>query len=74
MSATVDLPEPDSPVNHSTAGFWCLRLARASLSIEVAWRWTLEARRSGWSIIPAAAVALVKRSIRMKLPVSGFSE
>ena len=24
----VDLPEPDSPVNHTTAGFWLFWLAR----------------------------------------------
>ena len=32
----------------------------------------LVARRSGNSIMPAPTVALVKRSIRMKLPVSRF--
>ena len=42
--AMVDLPEPDRPVNHSTAGFWPLSSARACLFTSSACQWTLVAR------------------------------
>jgi hypothetical protein len=41
--------------------------------MESACHWMLVARRKPNSIIPAATVPWVKRSIRMKLPVSEFS-
>ena len=69
----VDLPEPDSPVNHRIAGLWPLRCTRATLSTDRLWRWTLVARRRPKVIMPAPAVAFVKRSIRMNAPVSRFS-
>ena len=69
----VDLPEPDRPVNHSTAGFWRFRSARACLSTSSDCQWMLAARRSGCRIMPAPTVALVMRSIRMKAPVARFS-
>ena len=34
MLAMVDLPEPDRPVNHRIAGFWCLSAARSALPIK----------------------------------------
>ena len=69
----VDLPEPESPVNHSTAGFWCFMAARACLPTSSDCQWMLAARRSGCRIMPAPTVALVMRSIRMKAPVVRFS-
>ena len=64
----VDLPEPDSPVNHSTAGFWFFSAACASRLMSSACQWTFCARRRvKWSM-PAATVALVILSIRMKPP------
>ena len=72
--AMVDLPEPDRPVNHSTAGLLALHGgARAVLFTSSACQWTLVARRRPKSIMPAPTVALVKRSIRMKPPVSRLS-
>ena len=50
-----------------------LECEAAALSTDKAWRWTLVARRSAKSIIPAAAVWLLVRSIRMKAPVSRLS-
>ena len=41
----VDLPEPDRPVNHSTAGCWPFSAARAALSTSSACQWMLVARR-----------------------------
>ena len=64
----VDLPEPDSPVNHSTAGFWFLSSACASRLMSSACQWTFCARRSAKWSMPAATVALVILSIRMKPP------
>ena len=70
----VDLPEPERPVNQSTAGFWCFSRARARavdverLPVDVggaAEREVGSCRRR-----PSA---LEKRSIRMKPPVSRFS-
>ena len=72
--AMVDLPAPDRPVNQSTQGFWPFSAARAPLvdverlPVDVGAR---GAARSG--SCPAPTVALVKRSIRMKPPVSRFS-
>ena len=71
--AIVDLPEPESPVNQRIVGFWCFSPARAVRSTSIACQWIFDARRSAKLIIPAATVALVKRSIRMKPPVSRFS-
>ena len=34
MSAMVDLPEPERPVNQTIAAFWCLMRARAALSTD----------------------------------------
>ena len=50
---------PDSPVNHSTHGFWCLSPARALLLTASCSRCTLEARRSAKSIMPAADSLIV---------------
>jgi hypothetical protein len=51
-----------------------LSRARAERSTDSACQWMLEARRSAKRIMPAATVWLEKRSIRMKPPVSRFSE
>ena len=64
----VDLPDPDRPVNHRQRGCWCLMRARAALSTSTCCQWMLPARRSAKSRVPAATVALVWRSIRMKAP------
>ena len=69
----VDLPEPDKPVNHRMAGFWPFMAARVALFTSSACQCTLVARISEKSIMPAPTVALVKRSIRMKPPVSRLS-
>ena len=67
--AIVDLPAPDSPVNHSTAGWWPFSSARCLGPTARSCQWMLVARRSAKSIMPAAAVSCVMRSIRMKPPV-----
>ena len=64
----VDLPDPDNPVNHTTLGVWPFCAARASGVTSTACQWTLVARLSPCSIIPAATVASVSLSIRMKPP------
>ena len=66
--AMVDLPAPDRPVNHSTAGFWPLSAAWVSRLTSRCWRWMLSDRRSAKWSIPQATVALVSLSIRMKPP------
>jgi hypothetical protein len=71
--AMVDLPEPDRPVNHRTAGFWPFSAARACLFDVQRLPVDVGARRSENAIMPAPTVALVKRSIRMKPPVSRLS-
>ena len=70
MSAIVDFPAPDSPVSHSTAAVCSFSAARCSRPTVSACQWMLLARRRPKAIIPAPAVSLVKRSIRMKAPVS----
>ena len=70
MSAMVDFPAPDKPVSHSTAGVCSFCAARCSRPTVSACQWMLLARRRPKAIIPAPAVSLVKRSIRMKAPVS----
>ena len=50
-----------------------LQLGARVLSTSSACQWTLVARRRPKSIMPAPTVALVKRSIRMKPPVSRLS-
>jgi hypothetical protein len=52
---------------------WCLIRARAALSTSTCCQWMLPARRRAKSRVPAATVALVWRSIRMKAPSSRFS-
>jgi hypothetical protein len=69
--AMVDLPEPDRPVNHTHRGTWCLTRARAALSTSRCCQWMLPARRSAKSRVPAATVAFVWRSIRMKRRARG---
>ena len=64
----VDLPAPDRPVNHSTAGFCPFSAAWVSRLTSRCWRWMFDARRSAKWIIPAATVALVNLSIRMNPP------
>ena len=66
----VDLPEPDRPVNHSTRAVWPFCAACASRVTSIDCQWTLPDRRSAPSTIPAATVALVSRSIRMRPPRS----
>ena len=56
--AIVDLPAPESPVNHKIAGRWCLICARDALVTVTLWWWMLVARRRPNEIIPAATVAL----------------
>ena len=64
----VDLPAPDRPVNHSTAGFWSFSAACVSRLTSSACQWMLCARRSAKWSMPAPTVALVSLSIRMKPP------
>ena len=66
MLAIVDLPAPESPVNHTTAGCWPLMTERAVLSTSTACQCTLSARRRAKCSRPAATVALVNRSMRTK--------
>ncbi len=66
----VDLPAPDSPVNHSTTGRCLFWAARAALSTSTGCRWMFCDRRSAKWSIPAPTVSLVMRSMRMKPPVS----
>ena len=68
----VDLPAPERPVNHSTAGFWPFSAACVSRLTSRCWRWMLCARRSAKWSIPQATVALVSLSIRMKPPSARF--
>jgi hypothetical protein len=74
MSAIVDFPAPDKPVSHSTAGNWSFSSARCSRPTVSACQWILLARRRPKAIIPAPAVSLVRRSIKMKAPVSRQTE
>ena len=46
MLAIVDLPDPDRPVNHTTAGPWSFWPARAALSTFTSCQWMLCERRS----------------------------
>ena len=64
----VDLPAPDRPVNHSTAGFWPFSVACVSRLTSRCWRWMLSALRSAKWSMPQATVALVSLSMRMKPP------
>ena len=70
----VDLPAPERPVNHRMHGLLALELgAGTACSTSSACQWMLVARRRPKRIMPAATVALVKRSIRMKEPVVRLS-
>ena len=69
-SAIVDFPAPDNPVNHSTAACCSFNAARSLRPTVRLCQCRLLARRRPKAIIPAPAVWLVKRSIRMKAPVS----
>ena len=69
----VDLPAPERPVNHSTAGRWFLAAARVALLTSSACQWMFCARRRAKRIMPAPTVPLVIRSIRMKPPASWLS-
>src|SRR4051794_7606172 len=69
----VDLPAPDIPVSQTMTGFCFLSAARSALAIESGCQWMLLARRNAKSIMPAPAVRLLARSIRMKLPVLWLS-
>ncbi|MCY1523097.1 hypothetical protein D9M68_579820 [compost metagenome] len=66
----VDLPAPDSPVNQTTRGDWCLSAAWARRSTSMACQWTFCARRSAKCSMPAPTVLLVRRSMTMKPPSS----
>ncbi|MNJ66352.1 hypothetical protein D3C77_624220 [compost metagenome] len=68
--AIADLPAPDKPVNHSNTGCWPICSARAFLFTSTCCIWMFCERRREKSIRPAPTVALVRRSMRMKLPVS----
>ena len=68
--AMVDLPAPDRPVNHSTAGCWPFISERAALSTS-SWCQTMSALRVRIAVtMPAPTVPRVRRSIRMKPPSS----
>ena len=69
----VDLPAPESPVNHSTAGFCPAIAARAFLCTSTACQWMFAARRSAKRIRPMPTVLLEKRSMMMKEPRWRFS-
>ena len=68
--AIVDLPDADSPVNHSTAGFCPISPARACLSTSSRCQWMLLAPARRSVTMPAPTVLRVSRSIRMKPPSS----
>ena len=68
MFAIVLLPEAGRPVNQRMADPWPPRRTRDALSTSRFWRWMFVARRRPKAIMPAPAVAFVKRSIRMNPP------
>ena len=71
--AMVDLPAPDRPVNQRIAGFWSFIAACASrVDGEAVAMHVGGAAQADASTTPAAAVSLVRRSIRMKAPMSRF--
>ncbi len=55
----VDLPEPDSPVNHSTTGLCPFSFSRSARLTMAACRWMFDARLRPKLIMPAPTVALV---------------
>ena len=68
----VDLPAPDRPVNHSTAGRWPLSAAWVSRLTSRCWRWMLLRSPKREVEHPQATVALVSLSIRMNPPSTRF--
>src|SRR5438477_161506 len=63
--ATVDLPAPESPVNHSTQGRWNFACARLCLFTSSACQCRLAALRKAKRNMPAATVAFENRSNNM---------
>jgi hypothetical protein len=64
----VDLPEPDRPVNQSTAGLLMFLLGAGVAGDVERLPMDIGGAAQRKSIRPSATVALVWRSIRMKLP------
>ena len=70
-SATVDLPEPDSPVNHTVAPRSPVADQRASRpTVASCQKTAMPAAQAEVRSMPAAAVWFVASSIRTKLPVT----
>ena len=70
---SVDLPEPESPVNQMTSGFCLLAAARADFSTIRSSKWMFVARRSAKAMIPTPTVSPVSRSARRNAPVARLS-
>ncbi len=68
----VDLPEPDNPVNHSTAGRWLFWLARICAVTRVGCHTTSVERVVcvGAMTMPAPTVPKCSRSTMMNEPVA----
>jgi hypothetical protein len=64
------LARPDSPVNHSTQGFWFLSARAWLASMSVPASGCSGAPQRLKSSMPAPTVRLVSRSTRMKAPVA----